>query len=1305
MLRARLRALQPRLAPAGSQRYRYLRSSWRFLRGGVPWGPPHLSFLLPVDGAASRAIDETIESITDLIGRRWQIVLVGDGAAAIAATHRDPRIVAFTGSGDLAACLSAAAATASGTFVAVVSPGDVVMGNAMRAVVRAAAKIKADVFYGDEIDASKPDWSPELLLAFPYVGRLCAFRRTLVPTLGGWTAETIAADDYRLLLAALRQGVRVSRLGDVIYRRAVPGRTSLVTPDAVEARRTALLEHFAATKEPARVEADEGPSKLKVTWPIDGQPLVSIVIATRDRLSLLRQCIESIERRSTYSHYEIVVADNDSVEPETLEYFAATRHRVVKVPGPFNFSHINNEGARAARGDYVLFLNNDTEVGSPGWIEAMLQYAARPGAGCVGAKLLFANGRVQHAGVVLRDGSAFHVGYDHEITAANWPMVDLVRDVSAVTAACVMLHRQRFLDAGGFDESFPVNYNDVELCVRLLRLGCRHVYTPYATLHHYESSSRPRGVAYKEALHLRDACGAILWNDPFCPRVEVRGTPRWALDSAAGRTVSRGVNAWSRGWQAIGAVAWRPRPLLGLRPLNDDGEEGAIRWIDRVEIQGEVRPALFMHPPSARTYRIAAPRDGRLIAWLALMPDAWGENRGGVAFRVTVARASASPIVREWHIDPGRAKAHRAWVPISVPFRAPAGTMVDVTLSTSLPPGVAPAYAWGIWGQPMIAERRPLGEMAGRQIEIVRSLGWRTAAGRIVRVLRGAPPHPFVMYDAWFREQARLAREGRDVAADLARLSYRPRISVLTPVYNTPPDLLRRMVDSVREQWYPDWQLCLADDASTKPETRAALDAIDGTDPRIHVVRQPQNGGISAATNAALAVADGEFVALLDHDDEITPDALLEVVELLNRHPDADVVYSDEDKLDFDGTHVEPFFKPDWAPEYLNSTMFLGHLVVYRRSLIEEAGRFRSAFDGSQDYDVALRVAERTNRIHHVPRVLYHWRKIQGSAAATTEAKPWGLQAARRALVDHASRLPMRATIEDQPGDGFWRMRFEIVGTPKVSVLVPSDGRVRDMPSGRRDMPLACLRSIVERTEYENYEIVFADNGRISDELARFIANEPHVRRVVYEAKGPFNFAAKLNFIARHATGDHLLLLNDDTEVIAGEWMRAMLEFSQQREIGAVGAKLLFPDGRLQHTGVVVGIGGGACHVLSGAPGDTPGYYGGSWIVRNYSAVTGACCMTRREIFESLGGFDERFATDFNDVDYCLRVREAGYRIVVTPFATLYHFEGATFGSREHVVNPQEVRLMSERWAGVIAHDPYYNPNLTRTALDYSLRL
>jgi GT2 family glycosyltransferase len=1273
------------------------------MRGRASWRAPRLTLLLPVDSADSAALDTTVASIRAQIDPRWQLRLVGDRAAALCATlPPDARIGAYEADGDTAARLTAAAAGARGAFVAVIAAGDELRSNAVAAILGAAAGRRVDVVYGDETDASKPDWSPDLLLAFPYTGRLCAIRRTAVAELGGWTADTLAAEDYRLILAASRLGLGIRRAAEPVYMRRTPGRVALVTPAAIDARRRALAEHFAATGEPARVSADEGPSGVRVVWPIDGQPLVSIVIATRDRLSLLRQCIESIERTSTYRAYEIVIVDNDSAEQETLEYFGRTRHRVVKAPGKFNFSRINNEGARAARGEYVLFLNNDTEVLAPAWIEEMLQQAQRPRVGCVGAKLLFPNGRVQHAGVVLHDGSAFHLGYGAEVT----PGIELVRDVSAVTAACLMIHRQRFLDAGGFDETFPVNYNDVELCIRLLGLGYRHLYTPYAVLYHHESSSRPPGVAPKEGRHLRRVGGDILWNDPFCPRSEVYGTPRWTLQTRLGRTYMKGRNAARRGWEALRAAQWHSRPLVGLRPASTTPDDGdTVRWIDRAEIHGAVRPALFMHPVATRTYRFTCAGPGRFVAWLALLPEVWGRNHGGVQFDLAVGEAGAPPVTRSWRIDPSGRSSHQAWVPVSVPIRCRPGATIELTLSTALPPDAAPQHAWAVWGQPMIAERRPIGQIVKRQATIVRTLGWRAAAARAVRTLRQQPVQAGGLYDAWFRERAESALQSRNVAADLARLTYRPTISVLTPVFNTPPDLLRRMVESVRAQMYPDWQLCLADDASTNAETRRALDAIERSDPRIRIVRQAVNGGISAATNAALAAADGEFVALLDHDDEITPDALLEVAELLSAHPDTDVVYTDEDKLDFDGTHVEAFFKPDWSPEYLRSTMFLGHLVVYRRRIVEEAGRFRSEFDGSQDYDIALRVTERTDRVRHVPRVLYHWRKIPGSAAASIKAKPWGVQAARRALVDHVARLPMRATVEDQPGNGFWRVRYEIVGAPTVTVIIPTAGTIRETPAGTRDMALACVRSILERTDYPNYDIVLAANGRLSDELERLIAGEPRVKRVACDPAGPFSFAATINGAARHATGDHLLLLNDDTEVIAAEWMRAMLEFSQQREIGAVGAKLLFPDGRLQHVGVVVGIGGGACHVMSGLPGDSPGYFGGAWIVRNYSAVTAACLMTRREIFEALGGLDERFATDFNDVDYCLRVRAAGYRIVATPFAKLYHFEGASFGNRLHVLNPAEVRLMSERWAHVIAHDPYYNPNLTRTALDYSLRL
>jgi GT2 family glycosyltransferase len=711
-----------------------------------------------------------------------------------------------------------------------------------------------------------------------------------------------------------------------------------------------------------------------------------------------------------------------------------------------------------------------------------------------------------------------------------------------------------------------------------------------------------------------------------------------------------------------------------------------------------------MHPIASRTFLVTVPPRGRFHAWLALQPEVWDKNKTGATFRVTVAAANGTPRTREWTINPHRIARHRRWVPVSLPLSRFAGQQVELTLATKLPPGGKPADAWALWGDPAIMERRSMRTVIEKEWHLLRDLGVKGALTRYDHLLRGQGTHLDIVYDAWIQQRLRAASEPTHIEAVLRSLKRQPRISVITPVYNTEPIWLRRAVASVRAQTYPHWQLCLADDGSTRADTCETLDEVEALDRRIAVVRNARNGGISAASNAALDRATGEFVALLDHDDELAPNALLEVARVLDAHPDADVVYSDEDKLEMDGRHVEPFFKPDWSPDYLRSSMYIGHLTVYRRSIVEEAGRFRTEFDGSQDYDLALRVTERTDRIHHIPRVLYHWRKIPGSAAGQVDAKPWGINAARRALRDHVGRLPIPATVHEDPGNGLWRVKYEIVGEPLVSIIIPTAGRITRIGGRIRDMPLTCIRSIVERTAYRNYELLLVDDGWLSSELLQYLETVPH-RRIVYAPPASFNFAAKINFSCRHASGEHLLLLNDDTEVISGEWLTAMLEFSQQRDIGAVGAKLLYPDGSLQHVGVVLGIGGGACHVLNGQPANSAGYFGSALVIRNYSAVTAACCMTRRDVFEELGGFDERFATDFNDVDYCLRVRAHGYRIVSTPFAQLYHYEGASFGSREHVVNPAEVSALSERWGSVIAADPFYNVNLTRSSLDYRLRL
>jgi GT2 family glycosyltransferase len=574
----------------------------------------------------------------------------------------------------------------------------------------------------------------------------------------------------------------------------------------------------------------------------------------------------------------------------------------------------------------------------------------------------------------------------------------------------------------------------------------------------------------------------------------------------------------------------------------------------------------------------------------------------------------------------------------------------------------------------------------------------RRTLGRL-RTADGADPR--IAYAEWCANHTPSPEDLQRLQAEVSRLPRQPLISILTPVFNTRAQWLRAAIGSVQRQVYGRWELLLVDDASTSPETIQALNEYRTGDPRIKIIRLPANSHISAASNAALEGATGDFVALLDHDDELAPEALAEVVRYINAHPDVDFIYTDEDKLDLGGVRCDPYFKPDWSPEQFLNFMYTNHLMVLRRELVERVGRFRLGFEGSQDYDLALRIVSATDRVGHIPKVLYHWRRVPGSAAAEPTAKPWALAAARRALVDYVERNSLDAEVIDGAAPGLFHVKRRIQGQPLVSIVLTTDDRQRDVNGKLIALLPTAIRSIRQKTLYSNYEIIVIDNGRLSDATQDFLKSVPH-RRVSYAIEGDFNFAHKLNFSVRHARGEHLVILNDDVEVISSNWLTAMLEYSQDPAIGAVGAKLYFADGRLQHAGVVLGVSGLAAHVFHQAPGHHPGYAGSTMGPRNYSAVTAACLMTRRAVFDEVGGFNEQLAIDFNDVDYCLKVRRAGYRIVFTPYAELYHYESTSHGQRTW--RPDEVEYMRRTWPDVIAADPYYNVNLTRDFADYRLR-
>ncbi len=601
-------------------------------------------------------------------------------------------------------------------------------------------------------------------------------------------------------------------------------------------------------------------------------------------------------------------------------------------------------------------------------------------------------------------------------------------------------------------------------------------------------------------------------------------------------------------------------------------------------------------------------------------------------------------------------------------------------------------------------ERAMKGKAAARDI---RSQFGAEQVGRLIRNrLEELDLHQEIPSERVFRGPSvqappLLSSAPAEIRPAIRQLSRKPIISIVTPVYNVQAALLRRCIESVKAQWYPFWELCLCDDTSTDKGTLEVLREYRGSDVRIRIVRNEQNLGIAGASNRAAEISTGEFLAMLDNDDEITPDALYEVVKALNGDSAIDLLYTDEDKLEETGEFTEPYFKPDWSPEHLHSVMYMLHMLVIRKELFYDAGEFRSEFSGAQDYDLALRASTLARTIHHVPKVLYHWRKIAGSAAAQVDAKPQALEAGRRALEDHIQKTRPGARVESGKLTGHFRVRYSLAHSPLASLCITTNDTTA-MIGGRGKINLLenFVKSIRARTDYSNYEVVICDNGNLSKRTQRALQGIPY-RLVSYGgSQRPFNFADKANFVFSRARGDHIVLLNDDLEVISSEWLTSLLELSAQPAIGVAGARLLFPDNKIQHVGMILGINGGAAHVYQNYPADFIGYNGFTHIIRNYSAVTGACMAMRRAVLEELGGFDNRFTIDYNDVDFCLRAVEKGYRVVYTPYAELYHFEGRT--EKRNAASAETTRIFQERWSKYLSYDPHYNPNLTRDGVDFA---
>ncbi len=582
-------------------------------------------------------------------------------------------------------------------------------------------------------------------------------------------------------------------------------------------------------------------------------------------------------------------------------------------------------------------------------------------------------------------------------------------------------------------------------------------------------------------------------------------------------------------------------------------------------------------------------------------------------------------------------------------------------------------------------------------VRYLRHFGWKEFC---VRLSERMEPEE-VPYGPWY-ENYRPTEEELN-AQRACRWEDPVTFSIIVPVFRTPEKYLREMIDSVLGQTCPHWELCIANADPADETVNRVLREYTDRDTRIKVKDLVHNSGIAENTNEGLDMAEGDFIALLDHDDTLDPSALYHMQNVVKEHPETDLIYTDEDKINGDGTeHFQPHLKPDFNPDLLRSNNYICHFTAVRRSLVQEIGGFRSEFNGAQDYDFILRCSEKAREIHHVSEILYHWRTHAASTADNPMSKSYAYDAGQRAIEEHLKRIGVEGRVEQKKDLGFYRVTYPVQGNPLVSIVIPN--------KDHRDILKKCLDSVFTKSTYKNIEVIIVENGSEEPETFAYyeeVRNAYGVRILTWD-KG-FNYSAINNFGIREAKGDYLICLNNDIEVITPGWIEELLGTCQRPGTGIVGCRLYYPDNTVQHAGIVVGIGGVAGSMFVGMKRERSGYLHKAALMQDLSAVTAACMIISREAFEAAGGFEERLAVAFNDVDLCLKVCRAGYRVVYDPYAEMYHWESKSRGiedTKEKVRRFQtEIEYMRSNWTQMLIEgDPCYNKNLSRSKWNYSLR-
>ena len=573
----------------------------------------------------------------------------------------------------------------------------------------------------------------------------------------------------------------------------------------------------------------------------------------------------------------------------------------------------------------------------------------------------------------------------------------------------------------------------------------------------------------------------------------------------------------------------------------------------------------------------------------------------------------------------------------------------------------------------------------------IKEKGWRVTWIEMKRyMVMGTAAEPENLYQMWIENNEPLKEELEEQRN--TKFKINPKISIIIPMYNTPINFFEELVNNLIDQTYTNWELCLADGS---PEKNEKLEKIYKKDERIKYKFIGENKGIAGNTNEALSLVTGDFVALLDHDDLLPIFSLYEIVKCINENPDVEFIYTDEDKFEkLGGKRYDPYFKSDFAPDTLRANNFICHFSVFKKELMDKLGGFRSKYDGAQDYDILLRMSEETNNIIHIPKILYHWRVHSLSTAKSGgTAKPYAYEAGTKAIQDHIDRIGLKGTVESGNTLGTYKVNYEIQGNPKVSIVIPNKDYVKTLK--------VCINSIKKLTTYENYEIIIVENNSEENETFEYykkIDGKDKIK-VVYFPEKEFNYSKIINFGVKNSTGDYIVQLNNDTELLTPNWLQEMLGFAQRDDVGAVGAELFYPDNTIQHAGIIIGIGGVAGHVFKNLPKGIHGYFSKDAMIQNLSAVTAACIMTPKSIYDEVGYMDEKFKVAFNDVDFCLKIRQTGKLIVYNPYVQFTHYESKSRGFEDTPEKKKrfqsEVDRFHDKWQSVLDKgDPYYNINL-----------